>query len=42
MVICFAAMEKYEMKKQFAGYLVSKIWHDQTNMPAEEKEIRIF
>lgn len=35
--ICFAAMETSEMRKQFAGYLASKLQHDQTNMPGEKK-----
>lgn len=25
------------MRKQFAGYLASKLQHDQTNMPGEKK-----
>lgn len=36
--ICFAAMETSEMRKQFAGYLASKLQDDQTNMPGEEKK----
>lgn len=36
--ICFAAMETSEMRKQFAGYLASKLQHDQTNMPGEKKK----
>lgn len=35
-------METSEMKKQFAGYLVSKLWHDQINTPAKKKNTRIF